>query len=350
MSYIAKELHSLIQEMTPYEKKSLTMKYSKPDKPLGNSMILFNRLIKLKKYDEDTLIKYLQKDGKDKLAKNLSKEMTILWRVILKVLSHAAEPKGIEDKLINDFRDVKFLHGRGCIAKFWQMLKKLIKKAEIYDQKDLLLKIYEFERETRRYNKEFRYMDSIEEIYKKETALLEAIVLEKKLRHIFDKVYYLVQKYGVLRKGSDNKLLAEIETALNKIDRKQCKCFSTQLLYLGSMEMLCQLKSDLDTAFNYMTELYQLYEKYTAIRENTGIKYIKFLTNYLNYLIRHNVSTDEFSEVVAKIKNIKLNTRQEEITRFSDTCYIEFSYYLHQGDFTKMENTIPCSIIRRIYL
>ena len=340
MSHIAIELHSLIQSMTSYEKKSLTIQYNST----GNSMILFNALKNLKEYDEEKLKKYLQKNKKDNLAKNLAKEMTTLWRVILKGLNHTVDPKSIEDRLIRNFKDVKFLHERDCILKSRRMLKKLTKEAEIYDQKELLLQVYRFERKTRRYNYEYRYLNSIGEFNKKEIKLVEAIALEQKLRHIYDHVLYLTQKFGVLRKGSDNKLLVEMETALNKIDRKQCNCFSTEMLYLGSMEMLFQLKSDIDTAFKYMTELYQLYEKYTAIRENAGIKYIKFLTNYLNYFIRYDKPTDKFSEVVARIKSTKLSTPREKTLRFSDTSYIEFSYHLHHGDFTKMEKAIPSLI------
>ena len=339
MSYIAKELHSLIHSMTPSEKKGLTMQHNNSGKPVSNSMVLFNALKKLKKYDEVKLKKDLRKIGRIKLANNLSKEMTILARLVLKAIE--VDDRPIEKKLMIDFSHVKLLHERGASFRSLRKLKKLKKDAEIYDQKELLLQVYRFERETRRLNKEHKYLDNIEELNKKETKLLEAIVLEQKLRHIFDKVFYLVQKFGMLRKDSENKLLAEVEAVLRKVDREQCNCFSTQMLYLGSMEMLHMLKSETDIAFKYMTELYQLFEKHTAIRDYDGVKYIKFLNNYLNYFIIHNKSTDEFSEIVVEMKKVKLRTHEEEVTRFTDIFYIEFRYYLNQGDFEKLEKTLP---------
>ena len=340
MSQITQELYSLIQTMSLTEKRNFIMQCNHKKRG-SNSLALFEALDKLEKYDTDALTEYLRENKNNKLSNNLPSETTLLFRLILKIYNYTTEAMSMEDKLKNDLKDAKFLYNRGCTFKARRMLNKLKKEAETFDKKKILLEVYEFERLTQRFSTKYNYSEYIEEINKKEIELVEAIALEQKLRHIFDKVFRLVLKFGMLKKGAKNKGIAEIEIALSKVNREQCQCFGTQFFYLSSMEFLHRLKSDIDAAFRHSTEIYQLYEKHKATKENANTNYIVFLSNYLNYLILLNKPKDQVLTIIAEVKNIKLHSPKEEMNRFSNIAYSEFCYYLNQGDFEKMENMLP---------
>ena len=340
MSQIAKELHSLIKSMSPNQKRNFTMQCNL-NKPDSNSIALFNELNRIKEYDEEKLIKGLNKINKPKLAENLATETTLLFKLVLKIIRFNSDEKSVEKKLINTFKDIVFLHERGAFLKSQRMLRKLKNDAHNYDRKTLLLEICKFERKIRRSDYEHKYLNSIEEINKKEIELTEAILLEQKLRHIYDKVLYLIHQENELRKDTDNELLAEIETDLNQIDKNQCKCFHTKLLYLNSMAELLQLKSDNDAAFNHLSEMYQVYEENKHIREISALPYIKFVNNYLSCIFKCNKSYEKFPDLIKKIKNTKTNRPDEDKIKFENTYYLEFLYYINQGDFEQLEIMMP---------
>jgi len=340
MSQIAVELHSLIQSMTPNQKRNFTMQCNL-NKPDSNSLALFNTLNKINEYDEERLIKYLNKNKKHKLAENLATETTLLFKLILKINRFTSDEKSIAKKLMNTFKDIIFLQERGLFLKSQRMLKKLKNDAHNYDQKTLLLEVCKFERRTSRTTYEHKYLNSIEEINKKEIELTEAILLEQKLRHIYDKVLYLIQKEHELRKDAENELLSKIEEGLKQINKTQCNCFNTKLLYLNSMAEVLQLKSDNDAAFKYLAEMYQVYEKYKHIREILAVPYIKFVNNYLSCMFKCNRSFDQFPELIKRIKNTKTNRPDDAKIKFENTYYLEFLYYINQGDFQQLEKMMP---------
>ena len=339
MSQIA-ELHLLIQSMSPNQKRNFTMQCSL-NKSDSNSIVLFNILNKINKYDEEKLIKYLNKNKKTKLAENLATETTLLFKLVLKIIRSTSNEKSVEKRLINMFNDVVFLHERGLFLKSQRMLKKLKNDAHNYDQKTLLLEICKFDRRITRSSYEHKYLNSIEKINEREIELTKAILLEQKLRHIYDKVQYLIQKDNELRKDTENELLDEIESGLKKIDKNQCKCFNTKLLYLNSKAELLFLKSDHNTAFDYLEEMYEVYEKHSHIRAISGFQYIRFLNNYLTCIFKCNRSFDQFPQLLDKIKNTKTNRPDEEKIKFQNTYYLEFLYYINQGDFDHLKKMMP---------
>ena len=334
------ELHSIIQAMPPNQKRHFTM-HCKIAKPDSNSLVLFNALNKLEKYDEEKLKKHLKKDGRSKLAENLITETILLYKLVCKVIRFITDEKSIDRKLRNIFNNIILLQERGFFLKSMRMLRKLKKDAYDYDQKILLLEICKYERKMIRNGFAHRGFSSIQEIKKMEQELEKSLSLEIKLRDIYDDVLSLARAIHALDPNTAKKQLAEIDTRLNNINKKQCKGFTTKIFYLNSIAELSELKSDKEAVFSCMDEMQQVYEAHKNASKTSDFTYAKFLANYLNYLAIYNKPPELFSTILAKIKSIKIDTLYEEIVNFSNVFYLEFVYYLKQGDFVKMENLLP---------
>ena len=107
------------------------------------------------------------------------------------------------------------------------------------------------------------------------------------------------------------------------------------------MAKLYELKSDRETAFKYLSEIKQVYEKYPSASKVSDFQYSKFLANYLNSLVVFNNPPQQFSAMLAEIKSIKIDGAHKAMIHFSNVNYLEFVYWLRQGDFIKMDQLAP---------
>ena len=341
------ELHLIIQSMTRSQKRSFTMHVNR-NKSNSNALVLFQALNLLEKYDKEHLIFYLQKNNKHKLIQNLTSETANLYNLVLKKFMSLTNRESIDDKMENTFREVIFLQERGLFAKAQRMLKKLKKDAIKHKQNKLLLEISEFERRIKRNANKHKNLDSILEIKKKELEFVEALELDVKfvkleveLRDIYDRIFYLSQNVSGIERNIVRAKLTEIETALNNIDETQCNCFNSKILYLNSKVELYHLKSDKDAVFKCVKKMQQIYESQKNSSKNLDFKFINFLANYLNNIVRYNEPKDQFLAVLRQLKNFETNSPFDEVIQFSNIYYSEFLYYLKQGDFEKMGKLIP---------
>ena len=340
MSQNLRELFILIKSMTQNQKRSFTIQCN-IIKPNSNLLALFNALKKFEEYDEEKIIQYLLKNGKHKLVDNLASETTVLFNFVLKVLRFITDEKNISYKLENTFREIIILQERGLFGKAQRRMKKLKSDANLYDQKELLSKIYKHECRTKRDANGPNYLDFLEETYKKQHEIGEAKQLEDKLSYFYNQMFYIIRNISILKKSETKEQLAEVETALNKIDIEQYNYFNTKMYYLSSMTIIHHLKSDKKAVFKYLEEIHQIYKSDKNASKTSDFKYIKVLAGYLNFLVIYNQPKEQFLEVLAEIKNIEPNSPEEERIIFSDVCYMEFLYYLKQGNFVRLDNLVP---------
>lgn len=340
MSKIAIELHAVIKSMTSSDKKGFTVhcKLHKSD----NMLLLFNVFKKLEKYDKDIVIKCLQKEGKNNMANNLASEISYLYKMVVEIFVSVGKAKSIANQLRDTFNKVVLLQERGFFIKSLRMLKKLKKDAIDYDQKILLLDICKYERLMIRNGFENKGFASLQEIKQMERELVRGLNLEVKLRDIYDDLFSLSRNISALEKNKVKEQLAEIEMRLSKVDQKECNSFNTKKLYLNAMAKLHELKSSgKEAVFRCMNEMQQLFDLHKDARQIYDFKYTRSLANYLYYLVKYNEPREQFLTILAKIRSIEIDTFYEEVMNFSDVDYLEFAYYLKQGDFVKLENLVP---------
>lgn len=334
------KLHSIIQTMTPNEKRYFT-RQCELTKADSNLLVLFKALNGLKKYDEKKVLEYLHENGSEKLVENLSTETIRAIKVLLNMVTSLADKKSKETKLENAFRQIKYLYEKNIFDQAYQKLKKLEKEAIEHEQKELLLKIYKFERDIKRNANLHKDFESLKEIDNKETALLESMLLEQKLRSIFGRLSFLVQNRNSLDKNQGKTQLAQIETALKAIDQNQCHYFVTKMFYVHSKIKIYDLKSDKKAVFKCMDEIEHIYKTHKNANKTSSFKQIKFLVIYLSYLLKYNMSPDQFWGKLTEIKSIKVNSPRDEMNKFQNVYHLEFIYFLKQGDFEKMSKLIP---------
>ena len=340
MAQTRKMLHRIVHSMSPKQIQVLKA-YCKRSKINSNRLVLFDTLLKQEKYDEQKLIKRLKKRKDSKLADNLPAETTLLFKLVLKIIRMTKDETLIEKQLRNDFEDAVFLHGLGYFDKSKRMRNKVKESGKKHNATNLLLDVYEFEYWIDLFSEENNDLESIEETYKNELELINAKKLEIDLKYTYRKVFRLVQNISALEKDVAKKQLADIENVLNKIDEEQCKSFNTRMLYLHSMAKIYRLKSNREAALKCMKEMYLVYQSQKDTNKASNLQDLKFLANFLNYLVIYDEPYEQFLEILIEIKGIKLKTRYEAMVQFSNVYYIEFVYYLKQGNFEAMENTLP---------
>ena len=340
MSDNLNELYTLVQSMSQNQKRSFTM-HCNIIRTDSNLLALFNVLSKLKEYDEDKVKQHLIKNGKSKLVGNLASETTVLFNFVLKVLRFISDEKNISYKLENTFRDIIRLKEIGLYGKAQRMMKKLKSDANLYDHKELLSKIYKHECRTKRDANDPNYLDFLEETHKKQQKIGKAKQLEDRLSYFYNKIIYIMGNISLLEKSEAKAQLAEVEIALNEIDIEEYNYFNTKMYYSSSMVIIHHIKSDKEAVFKCLEEMHQMYESDKDAGKISDFKHIKVLAGYLNLLVIYNKPKEQFLEILAKIKSIETNSPEEERIIFSDVCYIEFLYYLKQGDFLKLDSLVP---------
>ena len=336
MSQVAKELHKVIQSLTGNQKKM----FYKISLKGSNSWILFNILNKQKEFDYEKVEKYLRKNKKNKLANNLPAEITSLFKLVLKIVRFTKDGKFIQRQLRNGFDDAIFLHGIGSFDRSKRIREKVKENAKKHNAINLLLDVYEFEYWIDLFSEENNDLESIEEIYKNELELINAKKLEIDLKYINKKVFYLVRNVSALDEDVAKIQLEDIENVLSKINKEKCRNF-TKILYLDSMAKINRLRSNGEAAFKCIEEMYLVYESQKNTNKASNLLDIKILANFLNYLVIYDEPYEQFLEILIEIKGIKLKTRYEAMLQFSNVYYIEFVYYLKQGNFEAMENMLP---------
>ena len=341
MSPNTKELHAIIESMTPNQKGNFTRHCKQNKSSNSNSLVLFDALNKLEEYDEEKLIKYLRKHKQGKLVDNLSVQTTILYKSILRVMRFINDEKNIGNRLWNTFRDAIFLKNQGFSTKAQRILNKVEKDAVLYDIKALQWEVYKQKRIETRNEHGSNDFETVWELNNKAEALMEAMALEEKLRGIYKRIFYLSQNISAIEKDTAKKTFVDLETALNDIDQNQCNCFNTKIYYFVSMAKLYELKADKEAVFRCLEEIEQVFKIYANASKVFNFVYSKLLANYLYYLVEYNRSFDEVSTILTKIKSIEPNTLHEEIVQFSNIYHFELLYYLKQGAFEKIEKLIP---------
>ena len=333
-------LHKVIQSMSLKQQQALKA-YCKRNKANSNRLVLFDELLKQKKYDREKLIKRLEKRKDSKLASNLISETSLLFKLVLKIIRQTKDEILIEKQLRNDFDDAVLFHGMGYFEKSKRMRNKIKERAQKHNSITLLFDVYEFEYWIDLLSDENSDLESIEEIYKNEKELLITKELEIDLKYTYRKVFHLVRHISALDKDVAKKRLEDIENILNKIDQEQCKTFNTKMTYLHSMAKINRLKSNGEAALKCMEETYLIYKADKDTSKISNLQDIQLLANFLNYLIIYNKPHKRFLEILAEIKSIQLKTNYERMTQFSNAYYLEFYYHLKQGNFEEMENMLP---------
>ena len=341
MSKISIELHAVIKSMNPSQKRSFTMHCQDSDN--SNMLALFNVFRSVEKYDRDKIIEYLLENKKKKVADNLASEISYLYNLVLEVYMTFTEERAIKKKLRKTFDQIVFLEERGFTVKSARMMKKLKEDVAKYEPNYLRLDIYEYESKKRRHSNDSNYLNFIDEIYQKEKEILEAEILERKLSYLHKKLAYINRNISVLGKIRVKSMVDEIETELKSVSKEQCNSFNSKKYYIGSMIKLYHLKikSNKEGVFRNLKEMQQLYEVDKKAGKISDFNYARFLANYLNYIVIYNMPNELFVEVLTKIKSIKANNPDEERGNFSDAYYLEFLYYLKEGDFENMQKLIP---------
>jgi len=142
---IMRELHELIRSLNPNQKRRFTQ-YCHISKPNSNSLVLFRILSKMKQYNREKIGEELRKKGRTKTANNLHTEMSLLYKIVLRILLFISK-EPIENKLRRQFQEIVLLESMDHFAKSKSIMKTLKLDANRHNQDTLLIDIERYEQE-----------------------------------------------------------------------------------------------------------------------------------------------------------------------------------------------------------
>lgn len=330
------DLHQLIHSTTPSERRYFRM-YANMQEPNGewNYLKLFDAVLAQKEYDEPG-IKRLFADTK--IAQNLAVEKHYLYMQLLKVLQQFHTRKRKEWQARELMNGVILLMERELNEPAWNLLKRLKRAAARHGLEMLSLQAHFLERRLiKRRNRKLLEKD-LAVLQEEGTQVLGRLAEEMKMHDLYGQYSAELHKSHIKRKESSNEVLDRILMESQVLSPGPDASFQTRTLRLQILAGIAHQQKRVEDAYRYFRENKELWEEFPHRIAAFPLRFLKVLGNFLS-AARDLERGEEFLEVLAQIKGIRVKYRLQEISGVSRELLYEMLFYGDGGDIEKARTT-----------
>lgn len=280
---------------------------------------LFDAIDRQQEYDEADILK--QFEG-ERFTNQLSVAKNYLYNYILKTLHiFRKDPKTELNAILHQ---VQILMGKNLFEQAQKLLRKAKHLAERQERFPEMLFILENERllwQKREQSREFEAF--IEQIQQEEERTLARISNLQAYVHIYDKVHRILKRTQNAR-DPEAKSKAEAIIQMDLVSKPELALsVRSKLRRLDILADCSRISGDSEGMLAYQSQLVAAYEQNEDILREKSLSYIKALCNQ-GVLYYYSGYHQRSFEVLAKLKDLKAQTEEEEIHIFEKYYQLKF--------------------------
>jgi hypothetical protein len=331
------ELISLIQSLSPSEKRYFKVNASKGGDSKSNYMQLFEAVDGLEEYDEHEL---KRKHAKKPFVKYLSAEKKQLREQIMKQMRAFHSSRSVDNRIYELLQDEAIYQEKGLGELREKAILKAKELATEYERYHLLKQIlkrqtgYVIEFEKQRLTEPVAQLINEQKL----VAIQEETELElsTKKRELF----------SFLRSGSDledSVIRNRVEMLIAEVERFRPRLgdsFTLQANFERAYATYHHLHRNSKAAFEHAKNEYLLYQRFEHFKTEEAHNYKVCLAN----VMARSMSAKEkewFLRAVDEMKSLPTSSFNEEGEVFQNVYFQEHLFYINNGEFDKAEALIP---------
>ncbi len=331
MSELEDVLFQLIRSLTPAEKRHFSLYASRHT--IGdenNSLRMFQKLERLKRYNEK---KFLKKHEKEEFAKHYSFNKHFLYKLILRSLHSFHGQSTMEARLREQVHGIAILVEKGLFGQARTLIKSVRKKAEKYQFHDLLITLLNqemaidreegFVGKTKKDIWEYRANYEAHLLRMKEQAELESITAQTAM---------LASQSGLLR---DKKIFDELHK-LRKDQRlqKQPGTFYGDWHFYSAKVGIHFLTLQPEKALVENELLLKAMEEYPHLIAENPRHYLMSLNNSM-VMLSNLKRYDDMLAIGKKMENVTVRSQALKNRKFNTRYGLVLQMYVKTGEFKR---------------
>ncbi|TND07166.1 MAG: hypothetical protein FD123_3311 [Bacteroidetes bacterium] len=331
-------LHQLIHALTPGEKRYFSLSLSRYEKKEKNSLLLFDALLRMKKYDGKKLEKSF---AGTKTGKNLAVEKHLLYERLLVSLAACHISDSSRAQLHELVRQGELLLEKALYAACYRRLQSARKIGYELEEHAALLEILRLEREMLNDGK---IKGKLEDLHREEKELVAAMTERQELT-LLNNEFFGLMKSSAVRETEKIAQMADIISRLDRFDPENLRSARAKATFFGMKLRYSRVIGDTEQQKKYSLLSLALLEKNPSlINENIRGYFSRLINMAISY--GENGDANELEITIEKIRMLPQRfpgARDPHILHDIQSAYFGLSLEmrLQQGDFAKGLALVP---------
>ena len=337
----SEDLFHLIKSLSRTEKRYFKVFAGNTNS--NNSILLFDYIDSLEKYDEGILKKKIKDNS---ITKHLSTNKKRLYESLMKSLSVYHSNSSIDAKLMKGLHNVEILYKKALYTLSLKELKQVRELAEEYAKNTILMEVNRWEKLLlEKDNYENIEVSDIDLILEFDQEISDKVHLYNKLWNTKSHVFYSLNRKGKPRSSEElEKFKGFIDKNLLQIE-KQHHTHETQYLFHHIYSAYYFSIGDYQNCYDHLKKNIEHIESNQKLFEEEPNIYFSILTNAI-YISSSLKKYNESFTILTKLRTFKKKVEKQKnedlsLKLFSSTYSIELSLYSMRGDFEKGVKIVP---------
>ncbi len=290
----------------------------------NNYMRLFEAILKQESFDEAGLKSQFEGEA---LLNQFSVAKNYLTNAIMRALRAYHHDKSLDMQLreLLDFADIS--QQKGLFKATQRYLRKARKLATAHEKFPLLIEIMVRELRLLKLGYQPNLKGELDLAYQQAAKTLAQLDNELQLRRLHDQIYATVATRVELRKESELQMAQATmaDPLLENPDR--AGSWNAGIVYHYTHAYFGRLRGDIKKMKEHFGRMVELWESTPERIREEGERYLKTIMGYLDACLMDE-DTDDFEEVMARIKTFKAQTPKLKALVFRIPIHLELRYHL----------------------
>ncbi|MEM0996614.1 MAG: hypothetical protein AAGN35_06030 [Bacteroidota bacterium] len=316
----------LIKSLTRGEKRNFRM-LGQLTSGSKKYLKLFDCMDGMDAYDEAKILKKFRKDPS--FEKQFAYNKNYLYNAILNSLAYFH--KGSNAEISSLTLQVEILMQKNLYDQARKLLRKVKERVSEQEKFEDLLKLYRFEVEILRYTENYKILhESLRRVEFEEKVALEKISNLLLMRRLAARSEVLFATIGMARHEDDLRRVQEICAFPEMESEEQALSIRAKILYNQIMRRVHHHEDDHRGALPFVERAIELYEANPGILADEKSTYLKMLGAAVNHSFNQ-FGLDEASKRLDKILELKVNTPQERLFKFTRGYLFYMAMFSDEG-------------------
>ncbi len=343
MAGIQEDLFELIQTLSVTEKRYFKVFATNHKSDNINYLTLFDALCELDRYDEEKLVKKLERKAKDKAKKDhrgqLNQDMHYLYKVLLQAIrQYNSKLKHITIRDLTS--DAILLRDRGLLKQAEKRIAKAKEIARKYFYHSALLELNRLDRVLIWSLEDSDEIAKTNELIAEKDHILKILEEEMAYEDLYAQVCNAIgyQASFVKNEAQFEAIAQKISALFSQKEPDELSPNSRLRRYqTGIIHSMAERRFE-DTN-EFINQMFNWWESYDHLKEEEFFRYQFSLSGIITYLFNSN-KPEEMMQLLLKIRERSTGIPNEQAMIFHFTINYELLYYLNTGKVHKAKDML----------
>ncbi len=322
--------------MSKSEKRYFSTETKRKGENTSNYKRLFDELNKMQSYSSDDL---KEKFKGEALAKNLAKEKSVLFELLLKTIRNYQSQKSEKAKIKESLMNAALLQERGLFEKAQKLWEKAKTQAYEIEHYPAILEIIPKQRSAA--NRLGKKGNEIDLLIEEEKKIISILNHENAISQIFYSHLSIFNQKSKVIDGELNDILKQQINTLEELKKNGLLSFYANVKYLQISGLYNSINGMEKKSIVYYRQIVDLWKKNPALINEYNHIYGDHLLNYFSKCIAANDFSTINEDSIEELRKATTLQPLESAKGFRDLYNFMLYYYLNMGNLEGAVSLVP---------